>query len=116
MSARIHVRANQLIATDVTVSDSYVTERVDMQLMEGVAFQVNWKDGTDIVGELSVECSVDGVTYCTFVGSSTSISGITGGQIFDIVETHVRYIRIKIDGFSGSSIFNVRMNLRTREM
>jgi len=115
MSARIHVRENKLILEDELVTGEVFTKGIDMQVMEGCAFHILWSGGTDIDGELTVESSLDNINYCTFAGSNINISGTSGGHMYDIVDTHVRYLRIRINISSGSSIFNVRENLRTRE-
>lgn len=116
MSTRIHVRENKAILDNELITGDFFTEAIDMQVMEGVAFQVEWSGGTSIDGELTIECSVDGESYCTFAGSNVAMSGLSGGHIYDIVDTHVRYLRVRMNVASGSSLFTVNVNLRTREI
>jgi len=116
MTARIHVRSNTYLLENELVTGEVFSPAVDMQYGEGIAFQVSWNGSTDVNGELTVECSVDGKNFCTFAGSNVLISGTSGGHIFDIVDTHVRWLRVRIGLSSGSSYFSVKENLRTREM
>ncbi len=112
---RLQVRENVEILNELVTGEVF-SEIVDMQVTEGIAFQVNWSGGTDISGEMTIECSVDGKSFCTFAGSNSTISGTSGGHIYDIVETHVRYLRVRVNVSSGSSVFKINTNRRTREI
>ena len=116
MSARIHVRGNYNLVVDETVTGEYVSEPVKMEVLEGVSFQVKWSGGSDITGQLTIECSVDKEGYCTFAGSNVSMTGTEGMHIYDIVDTHVAYLRVKVSVTSGTSNFTITVNERTREM
>ncbi len=116
MASKLQVRESKPLFENELITGDISTKMIDMQAAEGIAFQINWEGGTDITGELTVECSVDGEDFCTFSGSNSSMTGTSGGHLYDIVETHVRFLRIRANVSSGSSLFTVVYNLRTREI
>lgn len=80
----------------------------------GFACQIVWSEGSSVDMKTSIECSLDKRNWTEMSNSEITITGNTGIQMYDVTETMVQFIRVKISPVSGSAKFNIHMNGKAR--
>ena len=74
------------------------------------AVQVTFS-GTDLVGTLKLEASLDGTTWVTVAGSTQAVTASTS-HIWDVATTGIRYIRAAWTHTSGTGHITVKIYLK----
>jgi|11BtaG_2_1085332.scaffolds.fasta_scaffold02446_8 hypothetical protein len=91
------------IEEDFTVNTEYLSEKVDIDNREdGFSVQINYSNGVNVDMVIKLEASVDGENFSEITDSDQNITDSTGTHIYDIPESGVIYIRVKIEVNSGS--------------
>lgn len=113
----------QTIVQDEVVSSGtdYTTMWMDIQLLAGMSFQLDWEGGTDVAGTITLEASNRHMSederntyYAPIECSDVDITGISGTHIYELLDFEYRFLRLRVSLSSGNSIFRITSNSRTR--
>lgn len=86
-------------------TQDYLSEILDIQLLEGLSFQIIWKGGTNINATITLEASNNCKDFSLIDASEVDISGISGSHIYSIWHFGYRFMRIRITINNNSNSF-----------
>lgn len=78
-----------------------------LQQMQIASVQAVWTGSP--VGTLSLLISNDGVTYSTYTGSSTAVSG-AGDFVWNLASLGFNYVKVKYTRASGTGSLNITVS------
>ena len=80
----------------------------------GFASQITWINGSSVNMKLSLEVSLDKQNWVQLPNSEIVINAITDTHIYDVTDTCVEFLRVKIEVISGIATFTIKMNGKAR--
>lgn len=81
----------------------------NIQNLDNIGLQVAWT--STAIGTLTVQCSVDGVTYSalTFSPALTQPAGASGGYLINLNQLPFPWLKVSYTNVSSTGVLNVKI-------
>lgn len=110
MSLQPILQFNDFLIQGQSMISTFSTPSKDISEIKGAAVQAVWSAGSTPVGATTLEGSLDDINYVTISGSSLSVSGNTGNNLYNIDSPNYKFIRLTYTASSGTGTMSVRIS------
>lgn len=94
-----------------TVSGGSVTAARELTHNKAYSVQVKWS-GSGVTGLAKLQASLNGVDWLDIPDSTQTISGSSGGFMYDVTEANYNWLNIVCTSSSGSITFEAWLQLK----
>ena len=89
------------------------TDKFDTDEFLFISTQFSWENGAAFSADVTLQGSNDGNNWADFPGGTSSVSGASGTQMFDIANTAVTFIRVNITSVAGTADAEVDLSTKS---
>jgi len=95
------------------LSADTATDKFDTDEFLFISAQFSWTNGAAFSADITFQGSNDGSNWSNFPGGTSSISGVSGTQMFDVANTAVTFVRINITNVAGTADAEVDLSTKS---
>ena len=109
MSSQPIFSLNNSVIIDASMGASVNSNVQEISECNCIAVQVIWSAGSNPIGSVKLQASLDNITFTDISGTSLSVSGNSGSHFYNFDRPGFPYLRVVYTRTAGSGTLNAKI-------